>query len=135
MDLGRELAQVGRQHQELLGGNIHLGEVGRRMLRRMIPGVRCSVEQGFDARSSCPQGDGVGMPPRGEGKHSRGWARKTTVPEDREGTLVIEVVDRETRLEAPTRHNAEERAVLVHSQTWVGKGKEPVVQHQKAHQR
>ena len=113
MALGRELGRVGRQHRELLVGNIHLEEVGRRMLDQMIPGRRRSGEQEFDARSSCRQGDGEGMPPRGEDRHSSEWAKKTTVPEDREGTLVIEVVDREPRLVARNRRNVEERVIPV----------------------
>ena len=135
MALDQELGRVGRQHQVLQGGNTHLEEGDMRMLDQMMMGLRRSEEQEFDARSSCRQVGGVGMPPRGEGRRSSGWARKTTVPEDREGTLVIGVVGREPRLEARNRRNVEERAIPVHSQTWVGKGMALAVQHQKAHQR
>ena len=112
LDLG--LGRVGRQHQALLVGSIHLEEGGRRTLDRKIQGQRRSEEQEFHARSSCRQGGGEGMPPRGEGRRSSEWARKTTVPGVREGTLVIEVVDREQRLEVQTRRNVEERAIPVH---------------------
>jgi len=84
------------------------------MLDQMILGLRRSEEQESDARSSCRQGDGEGMPPRGEDRHSSEWAKKTIVPEDREGTLVIEVVGREPRLEARNRRNVEERVIPVH---------------------
>jgi hypothetical protein len=84
------------------------------MLDRMILGQRRSEEQEFDARSSCRQGGGVGMPPRGEDRRSSEWAKKTTVPEDQEGTLVIVVEDHGPRLEARNRRNVEERAILVH---------------------
>jgi len=112
LDLG--LGRVGRRHQELQGGNNHLEEGGRRTLDRMIQDQRRSEEQEFDARSSCPQGGGEGMPPRGEGMRSSEWAKKTTVPEAQEDTWVIEVVGREPRLEVPTRRNVEERAIPVH---------------------
>jgi hypothetical protein len=135
MDLDLGLERVGVQHQELQGGNTHLEEVGRRTLLRTIQGLGRDKEQEFDARSSCPQGDGEGMPPHGEGRRPSEWARKTTVPEDREGTWVTEVVDREPKLEVLIRRNVGERAILVHLQTWVGKGMGPVAQHQKVRQR
>jgi len=112
LDLG--LGRVGRQHQVLREGSIHLEEEGRRTLDRKIQGQRRSEEQEFDARSSCRQGGGEGTLPRDEGKHSSEWAKKTTVPEDLEDTWVIEVVDRGPRLEVPTRRNVEERAIPVH---------------------
>jgi len=130
LDLG--LGRVGRQHQELLGGNNHWEEGGRRTLDRMIQEPRRSEEQEFDARSSYPQGGEEGTPPRDEGRRSSEWAKKTTVPEALGDTLVIEVVGREQRLEVPTRRNVAGRVTLVHLQTWVGKGRELEAQHQKA---
>jgi hypothetical protein len=117
MALGLELGQVERQRQVLQEGNTHLEEGDRRTLDRMILEQRRSEEQEFDARSSCRPGGGEGMPPRGEGRRSSEWAKKTTVPEDREGTLVIVVVVRVLRLEARNRRNVEEREAHGHLQT------------------
>ena len=68
MDLDHEPVRVD-QNRELLVGSIHWEEVGRRMLLLKILGERHIVEQGCDARSNYPPGDGVGMPLHDEGRH------------------------------------------------------------------
>ena len=68
MDLDLEPVRVD-QNRELPVGSIHWEEVGRRMLLLKILGERYIVEQGCDARSSCPLGDEEGMHLHDEGRH------------------------------------------------------------------
>lgn len=133
--LGQGLGLEERECQELREDSTRLMEVGKRILHQKSLERRSSEEPEFGARSNCPQVGEAGMHLHGEDRHSSEWARTTIDPGEREDTLVIVVVDRGLIREVPIQRNVEERAILVHSPTWVGMDREPVGLLQKVRQR